>query len=77
MGYLHIDNLYKNQNILMFRECYATEKIHGTSAHVSWNDGKVGFFSGGEKYESFVKLFDAEKLVELFMELGHQKLVIY
>lgn len=35
MGYAHIDNLYKNQLILMFRECYALEKIHGTSAHVS------------------------------------------
>ena len=29
MGYQHIDNLYKNQSILMFRECYALEKIHG------------------------------------------------
>ena len=77
MGYQHIDNLYKNQNILMFRECYAMEKIHGTSAHVSWNDGKVGFFSGGEKHENFVKLFDAEKLTELFTGLGHQKLVVY
>lgn len=77
MGYQHIDNLYKNQNILMFRECYAMEKIHGTSAHVSWNDGKVGFFSGGEKYENFVKLFDSDKLAELFTGLGHQKLIVY
>lgn len=37
MGYLHIDNLYKNQEILMFRECYAMEKIHGTSAHLKYN----------------------------------------
>ncbi len=29
MGYMHIDNLYKDQTILMFRECYALEKIHG------------------------------------------------
>lgn len=36
MGYLHIDNLYKNQKILMFRECYALEKIHGTSAHIKF-----------------------------------------
>lgn len=35
MGYRHIDNLYKNQTILLFRECYALEKVHGTSAHVS------------------------------------------
>lgn len=38
MGYMHIDNLYKNQDMLIFRECYALEKIHGTSAHVSWKD---------------------------------------
>lgn len=28
MGYLHIDNLYKAQEILLFRTCYALEKIH-------------------------------------------------
>lgn len=33
MGYLHIDNLYKNRDILLFRECWALEKVHGTSAH--------------------------------------------
>lgn len=36
MGYRHIDNLYKNQTILLFRECYALEKVHGTSAHLSF-----------------------------------------
>jgi hypothetical protein len=36
MGYLHIDNLYKNQEILNFKECYALEKIHGTSAHITF-----------------------------------------
>jgi hypothetical protein len=30
MGYLHIDNLYKSQDILLFKRCYALEKIHGT-----------------------------------------------
>lgn len=39
MSYMHIDNLYKSQTLLMFRECYALEKIHGTSAHVMWKDG--------------------------------------
>lgn len=36
MGYLHIDNLYKNQNVLLFKELYALEKLHGTSAHIVW-----------------------------------------
>lgn len=70
MGYLHIDNLYKDQTILMFKECYALEKIHGTSAHISWNlkEKKVKFFSGGESYERFVSLFDIEFLQKTFAE---------
>lgn len=36
MGYLHIENLYKNQTVLMFKELYALEKLHGTSAHIAW-----------------------------------------
>ena len=53
MAYLHIDNLYKNQEILMFKECYALEKIHGTSAHVGFKEGAIHFFSGGENHERF------------------------
>ena len=34
MSYLHIQNLYKDPRILMLREVYALEKIHGTSAHI-------------------------------------------
>jgi len=65
MGYLHIDNLYKAQEILAFKKCYALEKIHGTSAHVSWNKG-IKFFSGGESYNNFIRLFDAERLATMF-----------
>lgn len=36
MGYMHIENLYKNQNVLLFKELYALEKLHGTSAHIAW-----------------------------------------
>jgi hypothetical protein len=70
MGYLHIDNLYKDQTILMFKECYALEKIHGTSSHISWNvkDKKVNFFSGGESHEKFVSIFDIEFLEKTFSE---------
>lgn len=77
MGYAHIDNLYKDQRILLFRECWALEKVHGTSAHVSWNDNRVGFFSGGESYERFVGLFDQGALLEGFLRLGHQKVTVY
>lgn len=76
MGYLHIENLYKPeaQNIFMFREVYALEKIHGTSAHITFKTNpsnraqwQVVFFSGGEKYNNFVGLFDNAKLIELFL----------
>lgn len=30
MSYLHIPNLYKDQTILLLRECFALEKVHGT-----------------------------------------------
>lgn len=73
MGYAHINNLYKNQDILMFKEVYALEKIHGTSAHLRWNaeKKKLSFYSGGENHDKFVALFNIplleEKLSEMFI----------
>ncbi len=48
MGYLHIDNLYKVRDILLFKRCYAMNKLHGTSSHISWKEGKLHYFPGGE-----------------------------
>ena len=81
MGYLHINNLYRDQIILLFKECYALEKIHGTSAHLRFKpviDSGTGslsrididFFSGGTKHETFVKLFCQEALIEAFKSTG-------
>jgi hypothetical protein len=77
MGYLHIENLYKNQWILLFKECYALEKIHGTSAHIIFNPpiaalsaGRLTFFAGGESHEKFVSLFDTVKLLQGFNDFG-------
>lgn len=80
MGYLHILNLYKEQTILLFKECYAMEKIHGTSAHISWNftNKTVNYSSGGESYENFIKLFDQEFLKTKFAEaFPDQDVVIF
>lgn len=62
MGYLHIENLYrpKAQRILQFREVYALEKIHGTSAHVAFGKEKTTVFSGGVKHETFAALFGTQ-----------------
>ena len=36
MSYMHINNLYKDLRIFNFKECYALEKIHGTSSHIAF-----------------------------------------
>jgi hypothetical protein len=86
MGYQHIPNLDKDPRILQFRRVYATEKIHGTSAHISWSFGLVGnaeplgvlkFFAGGCDHERFVALFDAEQLATAFKTLGQDSVTIY
>ena len=70
MGYRHISNLYKNRSILMFKECYALEKIHGTSAHVKYSHQtkELTFFVGGAKYEAFINLFDHAALLKAFSD---------
>ena len=73
MSYLDITNLYKSKDILLFKECYAMEKIHGTSAHISWKEGKLSFFSGGSKHETFVALFNQEELNQAFTKLCVQE----
>jgi hypothetical protein len=70
MGYLHIENLYKNQEILLFKECYALEKIHGTSANFLWNGTLLKFHSGGESHDRFVALFDAGAIQTKLIDLG-------
>jgi hypothetical protein len=77
MGYAHIENLYKNQEILLFRECYALEKIHGTSAHVSFRTGEAHFFAGGSSHEQFVKSFDLAALKAGFEALGLADVVVF
>lgn len=77
MGYMHIQNLYKDQTILLFKKTFALEKIHGTSSHVGWNKGRVTYFSGGESHGKFLALFDNDALIEKFKALGHDKVTVY
>jgi hypothetical protein len=78
MGYLHITNLYKDQTLLIFKEVFALEKIHGTSAHLSWTNKQLGFHSGGASHVEFVKLFDVEALTALLLEkFGEIPVTIY
>lgn len=77
MGYMSISNLYADQTILLFKECWALEKIHGTSAHLSWRDGKLSFSPGGEKHDNFVNCFDVHALSEAFNRMGHASVVVF
>ena len=77
MGYRKILNLYKDIRILDFKECYALEKIHGTSAHVKYKEEKLIFFSGGSTHEKFVELFDQEQLLTVFKEIGYPEICVY
>lgn len=79
MGYMHIENSYRNYHdtFALFHECFALEKIHGTSAHFSFKDGQLHFFSGGEKHDNFIKLFDEIGLKAALEALGHPEVVVF
>jgi hypothetical protein len=79
MGYRHTTNLYRPeaQCFFLLRECYASEKIHGTSAHVSWKDGEVHLFAGGESLASFIKIFDLDALKVAFETIGHPEIIVF
>ncbi len=78
MGYMHIDNLYKSQDILLFKECYALEKVHGTSAFIKWEQGKpINFHAGCVSHDKFIQLFDEAKLTALFESMGHEHVKVH
>lgn len=93
MGYLHIDNLYRNQTLLMMKEVYALEKIHGTSAHLKFTRGVAVVTLGGEELsrgpvskltfyaggESYDKFVKvfAADLIQKFDALGHSEVTVY
>ncbi len=77
MGYLHIDNLYKDQTILMLKECFALEKVHGTSAHLKWKDGRVTYFSGGESHPKFLAIFDVDRMHASLAAVGQSEVTVY
>lgn len=80
LGYLHINNLYRSQDILLFKRCFSLEKVHGTSTHVSYDatrHEKLHFFAGGCSHQSFVSIFDQQALLAAFERLGHERVVVF
>lgn len=69
MAYMHIDNLYKNKEILMFKKCYELEKIHGISAHITYRHPN--------QLHCHNDLFNKSKLLKLFKKHFNSKVIIY
>jgi hypothetical protein len=76
MGYLKITNLYRRpEYIKLFKTVYCMEKVHGTSAHITFTrdtnqDGsfedKLIIFSGGADHMAFSTLFNKKELLEIY-----------
>lgn len=77
MSYLHIPNLYRDQRILAFRQCYALEKVHGTSAHLTWRTGHLTYSPGGASTATFLAAFNVQALPVAFHRLGYANCVVY
>lgn len=80
MSYAKIHNLYdpRGQEILKDAECYALEKVHGTSAHLRWKDGRVTYSSGGADAAEFRALFDDAALSAAFRRaFGDEGATVY
>lgn len=79
MGYMHIENLYKCQDILAFKRCYALEKIHGASGSVVFNIEKpdqLEYDDGAEGMERFKALFPMDLYAKI-KALGAAKVSIF
>lgn len=66
MGYMKINNAYKDPNVLKFKQVYALEKIHGTSQHVGYKNGKLIFYHGGETRQNMLDFFNHDALMHFF-----------
>jgi hypothetical protein len=76
LGYAKIENLYKAQRILEESHCFALEKLHGTSSHIThtravtdYTDnvgvkttGNFHYHGGGISGAQFRALFDTDRL---------------
>ena len=79
MSYLKIPNLYRDQSVLLFKTVWALEKIHGTSAWISYqgdtNQNRLLFHPGGAEREPFLAIFNEQTLLERMIEIFGAKSV--
>ena len=74
MGYKKINNLYKDQTILSFKECYAMEKVHGclneNTLVLTENDGtKTIKEICDSEYKGKILSYDVEKSEKVFKKV--------
>lgn len=70
MGYAKIKNLYQQTDILMLKEVFCLEKIHGSSSWLNYSGSKgLTFYAGGVGQSEFEALFNKNELLEKFKEL--------
>ena len=91
MGYLHISNLFKEQTILEHDQCFALEKIHGTSSSIIFTRstteyvdnvgvksvGNFHYHGGGIPGEQFKNLFNVNDLQVKLSSLPGDKITVY
>lgn len=78
MSFAHIENLYRSQDILLFKECYALEKVHGMSAWITLHREKgLTFYAGGASEVNFRALFDADKVKAHLESLGCEEATVF
>jgi len=44
------------------------EKVHGTSARLTWKDNKLSYFGGGMTHTTFINIFNEQELIKKFIE---------
>jgi len=64
MGHFHIENLYKDQTVMLFKEVAVLEKIDGTSSRIVINQEEhtINYFTGATNLNQFKELFDEQDL---------------
>ena len=68
-----------NQLVLIFKELYALEKIHGTSANIRQKglEAPLTFKSGGAAHQAFLDIFNVEDIQARFNALGYDDVGVY
>jgi hypothetical protein len=86
MGYLKINNLYKDKKILQFKQVYAMEKIHGCldkNSLVKLSSGEelpIYLVKSGDEvvsYDTDAQSFTTSKVLELVVQEEHPNLEWY